>query len=81
MHIADFYTGHLGANAIVGGSYALATGAALADACATAICNRIGTANDIEAALNFAKSIEGVIGAVVIYKDTLGVKGEVELVQ
>ncbi|MEA2063556.1 MAG: dehydrogenase E1 component subunit alpha/beta [Gemmatimonadota bacterium] len=29
MHIADFDTGHLGANAIVGGSYALATGAAV----------------------------------------------------
>jgi 2-oxoisovalerate dehydrogenase E1 component len=30
MHIADFDTAHLGANAIVGGSYAIATGAALA---------------------------------------------------
>ena len=29
MHIADFNAGHLGANAIVGGSYAIATGAAL----------------------------------------------------
>ena len=30
MHIADFWTGHLGANAIVGGSMALATGAGIA---------------------------------------------------
>ena len=30
MHIADFHVGHLGANAIVGGSLAIATGAALA---------------------------------------------------
>ncbi len=30
MHIADFNVGHLGANAIVGGSYAMATGAAMA---------------------------------------------------
>ncbi len=30
MHIADFHTGHLGANAIVGGSSAIAAGAALA---------------------------------------------------
>jgi 2-oxoisovalerate dehydrogenase E1 component len=30
MHIADFHVGHLGANAIVGGSYAIATGAGLA---------------------------------------------------
>ncbi|MGQ9729629.1 MAG: alpha-ketoacid dehydrogenase subunit alpha/beta [Candidatus Zipacnadales bacterium] len=31
MHIADFNVGHLGANAIVGGSYAIATGAAMAN--------------------------------------------------
>ena len=30
MHIADFNMGHLGANAIVGGSFAIATGAAIA---------------------------------------------------
>lgn len=30
MHIADYNTGNLGANAIVGGSFAIATGAALA---------------------------------------------------
>ncbi|MFP3904570.1 MAG: pyruvate dehydrogenase complex E1 component subunit beta [Armatimonadota bacterium] len=30
MHIADFNMGHLGANAIVGGSYAMAVGAAMA---------------------------------------------------
>ncbi len=29
MHIADFHAGHLGANAIVGGSYAMAAGAAM----------------------------------------------------
>jgi 2-oxoisovalerate dehydrogenase E1 component len=32
MHIADFHTGHLGANAIVGGSSAMAAGAALSAA-------------------------------------------------
>lgn len=31
MHIADFHVGHLGANAIVGGSFAIASGAALAE--------------------------------------------------
>ncbi len=31
MHIADFNIGHLGANAIVGGSFAIASGAALAE--------------------------------------------------
>jgi len=36
MHIADFHSGHLGANAIVGGSFGIATGAALA-------CERLGS--------------------------------------
>ncbi len=35
MHIADFNVGHLGANAIVGGSYGIATGAAMA-------CEKLG---------------------------------------
>lgn len=35
MHIADFNAGHLGANAIVGGSYGIATGAAMA-------CEKLG---------------------------------------
>ncbi len=35
MHIADFNAGHLGANAIVGGSYGIATGAAMA-------CQKLG---------------------------------------
>jgi len=35
MHIADFNMGHLGANAIVGGSYGIATGAAMA-------CEKLG---------------------------------------
>ncbi len=35
MHIADFNVGHLGANAIVGGSYAIATGAAMT-------CDKLG---------------------------------------
>ncbi|MCC6446031.1 MAG: dehydrogenase E1 component subunit alpha/beta [Armatimonadetes bacterium] len=35
MHIADFYTGHLGANAIVGGSMAIGTGAGIG-------CDKLG---------------------------------------
>ncbi|MGB2706088.1 MAG: UPF0280 family protein [Candidatus Omnitrophota bacterium] len=53
--------------------------ACLADASATAVCNRVKTEADIEAALNFAKSIEGVQGCVVIYKDKIGSIGEIEL--
>ena len=37
MHIADQDTGNLGANAIVGGSAGMATGAAMSAKCAAAI--------------------------------------------
>ena len=39
MHIADFHAGHLGANAIVGGSYAMAAGAAMG--CWKLGCDRV----------------------------------------
>lgn len=51
---------------------------ALADTCATATANRVKSEKDIESALNFAKSIEGIIGAVVIYGNKVGVKGDIE---
>jgi len=54
--------------------------ACLADASATAACNMVKTASDIEAALDFAKSIEGVKGCVVIYKDKIGSVGDIELI-
>lgn len=57
----------------------LAEDVSLADACATATCNRVKTAKDIEGALNFAKSVEGIQGAVVIYRDKIGSIGDVEL--
>lgn len=57
----------------------LAGDTALADACATATCNRIKAETDIGGALNFAKSVESVLGAVVIYKDKVGVIGDIEL--
>lgn len=51
----------------------------VSDACATACCNMVKTEREIEGALNFAKSVEGVIGAVVIYKDRIGSIGRIEL--
>lgn len=51
----------------------------IADACATAACNMVKTERDIEGALNFAKSIESVLGAVIIYKDRLGSMGDIEI--
>jgi len=52
----------------------------LADACATATCNRVKKEADIQGALKFTKSVEGIIGAVVIYKNRIGTIGEIELV-
>lgn len=52
----------------------------LSDAAATAICNTVKTKNDIEKALNFSKTIEGIMGCVIIYSDRVGTVGEIELV-
>jgi ApbE superfamily uncharacterized protein (UPF0280 family) len=53
----------------------------LADSCATAAANMVTSGKDIEKALNFAKSIESIYGAVVIYKGTMGSIGDIELVR
>jgi len=53
---------------------------ALADAAATELGNRIRRPEDMEKALDWALSVTGVTGAVVIMGETLGAKGKVELV-
>ena len=53
---------------------------ALADAAATELGNRIRGADDMEKALDWALSVTGVTGAVVIIGETIGAKGQVELV-
>jgi len=53
----------------------------LADAAATAIANLISAEGDLEAALDWAMGIPGVLGAVLIIKDSLAARGEVELVK
>jgi len=57
----------------------VARDAIIADAVATATCNRVKTGADIKAALNFAKDIEGVIGAMVIYREKIGSIGNIEI--
>lgn len=52
----------------------------LADAAATAVCNTVRGEGDIEAALKFSKSIEGVTGCVIVYQGKIGSIGDVELV-
>ena len=57
----------------------IAERAALADAVATATCNRVKKLKDIQPALEFANSIEGVRGSLVIYGKDFGVSGDIEL--
>ncbi|MEW6184764.1 MAG: UPF0280 family protein [Thermodesulfobacteriota bacterium] len=58
----------------------LSPSAALADAVATATGNRVRTARDIQPALDFARQIEGIEGALVIIGEQMGVWGGMELV-
>jgi hypothetical protein len=58
----------------------MADHAALADAAATALCNRVRETSEMEPALDWVLGIAGVRGALVILDRSLAVKGEVELV-
>ena len=57
----------------------MAPDTALADAVATALGNRVRAPEDMEAALEWALSVEGVRGALVILGRHLGAKGKVRL--
>ena len=59
----------------------LASSASLADAVATATCNRVQKEEDCVHALEYACTISGVTGAMVIYWDTMAIKGCIELTQ
>jgi uncharacterized protein len=59
----------------------LSKSAALADAAATAVGNRVRTREDIESGLETGKSIEGVLGTLIIIGDRMGVWGNIRLVQ
>ncbi len=51
----------------------------LADAVATAACNRVKGKEGIGPALEFALSIDGVQGALIVYKKDFGASGNIEL--
>lgn len=51
----------------------------LADAAATALGNRVKAPEDIQAALDFAGTIDGVDGALVIISDKIGAWGDIKL--
>jgi ApbE superfamily uncharacterized protein (UPF0280 family) len=57
----------------------VAPDAALADAVATATANRVKSATDFEAALEFAQKITGITGVLIIKDETIGAWGNIEL--
>lgn len=57
----------------------IASGAVLADALATAICNMVKSADDIKSAVAFATSVKGVRGVIIIFGNILATWGKVEL--
>jgi len=59
---------------------ALSRSAALADAAATAIGNRVKTADDIDVAIEKAQVMDGLVGVVIIKGDKIGMWGDVKLV-
>jgi uncharacterized protein len=54
--------------------------AALADAAATAVGNRVGCRRDIPAGIELARRIAGVLGVVIVVGDKMGVWGAGEVV-
>jgi ApbE superfamily uncharacterized protein (UPF0280 family) len=53
---------------------------ALADATATELGNRVSGPDDVESALDWALSVTGVTGAVVVLGEAIGIKGNVQLI-
>jgi hypothetical protein len=59
----------------------LSPSAALADAAATAIGNLVKTETDVQAALDYARTIKGVVGTAVLINDKMGVWGKINLIR
>ncbi|MFW6056675.1 MAG: UPF0280 family protein, partial [Chloroflexota bacterium] len=59
----------------------MALSTALADAVATAMCNRVQTTDDLSPVVTMATDIKGVTGAVAILREHIAVRGDVTLVR
>lgn len=59
----------------------LSKNVSLADAVATAICNRINSKEDLSAALNFSRFIKGIYGVAIIFKNNLISWGKIEFIK
>ncbi len=57
----------------------IAESAALADTVATAAANRVKEADSIQTSIDYAASINGVTGILIIYRDSIGAWGNIEL--
>lgn len=53
---------------------------ALADAAATAVANRVAHPRDLTGAIEFARTIEGLVAVLAICRDQIGAWGDVEIV-
>jgi hypothetical protein len=56
----------------------LSKNVALADAVATATANRISSKQDVPAALSFSRSIKGISGTAIIFRNNLASWGKIE---
>ena len=54
---------------------------ALADAAATAIGNIVKAETDVQKALDYARSVKGLVGAAVLINDKMGVWGKINLIR
>ena len=59
----------------------LSRSTALADAAATAIGNIVKEETDVQKALNYARSVKGLVGVAVIINDKMGVWGKINLIR
>jgi uncharacterized protein len=58
----------------------LSYSAAVADACATALCNMVKKESDIKRIIQHGKSIKGIKGILIAIKDKLGIWGDMKLI-
>jgi ApbE superfamily uncharacterized protein (UPF0280 family) len=53
----------------------------LADAVATSVCNIVKKDSDINKAIDYSKTINGVLGIIITINDKIGIYGDVELIR
>ncbi len=54
---------------------------ALADAYATSLCNKVKKEDDILTVINSTEAIDEIIGVVIVYKDKIGIRGDISIIK